>query len=98
MSAARNVTLETVATLCTPAPAFVLNMFTADMFPVGVEGGGPFECAPYLEIQENQRIATIEHAPFVDGKYQMGTSPRPGLHFASIDRSEAVAVEDRRAS
>lgn len=75
----------------------LLHMFTADMFPEGVEGGGPFECAPYLELQENQRIATIEHSPLIDGKYQHGERKRAGLYFATCDLSEDMALEDRRA-
>jgi hypothetical protein len=75
----------------------LLHMFTADMFPENVEGGGPFECAPYLELQENQRIATIEHSALVDGKYVYGERQRPGLFFATRDRSEDVALDDRRA-
>lgn len=75
----------------------LLHMFTADMFPEGVEGGGPFECAPYLELQENQRIATIEHSPLIDGKYQHGERKRAGLYFATRNRPEDMALEDRRA-
>jgi len=75
----------------------LLHMFTTDMFPENVEGGGPFECNPYLELQENQRTATIEHSALVDGKYACGDRQRPGLFFATRDRSEDVALEDRRA-
>ncbi|MEQ5870028.1 hypothetical protein J4E08_08950 [Sagittula sp. NFXS13] len=75
----------------------LLHMFTTDMFPEGVEGGGPFECAPYLELQENQRIATIEHSPLVDGKLVHGEQKRAGLYFATRNRPEDMAVEDRRA-
>ncbi|MDD9739228.1 MULTISPECIES: hypothetical protein [Alphaproteobacteria] len=75
----------------------LLHMFTADMFPEGVEGGGPFECSPYLELQENQRIATIEHSPLIDGKYQHGERKRAGLYFATRNRPEDMALEDRCA-
>nr|WP_320176699.1 hypothetical protein [Roseovarius pacificus] len=75
----------------------LLHMFTTDMFPEGVEGGGPFECAPYLELQENQRIATIEHSPLIDGRYQHGERKRAGLYFATRNRPEDMALEDRRA-
>jgi hypothetical protein len=74
----------------------LLHMFTTDMFPEDVEGGGPFECAPYLELQENQRIATIEHAAFVNGKYDFG-GERCGVHFATRNRPENMALDDRRA-
>lgn len=75
----------------------LLHMFTTDMFPENVEGGGPWECAPYLELQENQRIATIEHLAFVDGKYLHGERDRPGLFFSTRDRSEDLKLKDRRA-
>ncbi len=75
----------------------LLHMFTTNMFPEGVEGGGPFECAPYLELQENQRIATIEHSPLVDGKYIHDERERAGLYFATRDRPKDMALEDRRA-
>lgn len=80
-------TLETV----------LLHMFTADMFPEGVESGGPFECAPHLALQENQRIATIEHSPLIDGKYEHGERKRASLYFATQNRPEDMALEDRRA-
>lgn len=72
----------------------LLHMFTSDMDP---EGGGPFECAPYLELQENQRIATIEHSPLIDGQYQHGERKCAGLYFATRNRPEDMALEDRRA-
>ena len=75
----------------------LLHMFTTDMFPENVEGGGPFECAPYLELQENQRIATIEHSPLIDGNYEHGERKRAGLYFATRNRPEDMALEDRRA-
>lgn len=75
----------------------LLHMFTTDMFPEGVEGGGPFECAPYLELQENQRVATIEHSALADGKYVRGERNRAGLYFATRNRSEDIALDDRRA-
>lgn len=75
----------------------LLHMFTTDMFPEGVEGGGPFECAPYLELQENQRIATIEHSPLVAGEYVHGERQRAGIYFATRNRPEGMALEDRQA-
>lgn len=81
------VTLESV----------LLKMFTSDLFPRGVEGGGPFECNPYLELQENQRIATIEHSPLVNGKLRTDMNKRAGLYFATRDRPEDMALADRRA-
>lgn len=74
--------------------AVLLQMFTADMFPEN--GEGPFEFAPYLEIQENQRIAKIEHSPLSDGK--LGTSqPAATIRFGTRNRSDEMAIEDRRA-
>ncbi len=75
----------------------LLHMFTTDMFPEKLEGGGPFECAPYLELQENQRFATIEHAPLVDGKYVYGSQKPAGLYFSTRNRSADMDMEDRRA-
>lgn len=75
----------------------LLHMFMADMFPGNVEGGGPFECNPYLELQENQRIATIEHSVFVDGKYVHDASKPGKLFFKTSNSTDDVAHEDRRA-
>lgn len=74
----------------------LLQMFTADMFPQNVEGGGPFDCLPYLELQENQRTATIEHLPLIDGKISK-EGARSVLHFATRNRSKEMMHEDRRA-
>ena len=74
----------------------LLHMFTTDMFPENVEGGGPFECAPYLELQENQRIATIEHSLLADGEYD-NEGERGGLFFSTRNRPEDMAVDDSRA-
>lgn len=70
----------------------LLRMFTADLFPEGEGSEGPFACAPYLELQENMRRATIEHSPMLGGE-----GSRDGLFFASGELSEVVAIEDRRA-
>lgn len=75
----------------------LLHMFTTDPFPQGVEGGGPFDCAPYLELQENQRIATIDHSPLADGKLDHGNQNRARVHFATRNRPDDMAIDDRRA-
>lgn len=75
----------------------LLHMFSANMYPLDQEGGGPFECAPYVELQENQRSATIEHLMFVDGKYVHDKTRRGLVCFATSERPESMAQEDRRA-
>ena len=75
----------------------LLRMFATDVLSEGVEGGNPFECAPYLELQENRRIATIEHSPLVEGKPLHGERKRAGLYFATCTRPDEMKLEDRRA-
>jgi hypothetical protein len=75
----------------------LLHMFTADMFPEGIEGGGWPNCAPYLELQVNQRIATIEHLSWVDNRYVAEKEKPSGIFFKSVDLPDDLIIEDRRA-
>ncbi len=77
--------------------AVLLHMFSADMFPEGIPGGGPMDCNPYLELQEGQRIATIKYSTLVNGKLAHDEKNRATAFFMTRDRPRDMAAQDRQA-
>ena len=55
----------------------------------------PFETGPYLEIQENHRVATISHA-IVENGQRIAGGPDGLATFRTEKRTDQMAIEDRQ--